>query len=238
MVLAAQEHDHGWWEWEMKPSTLNDKNFPVDYHDGSFKFLGQLRLDFYKNAVDSVLQRDPYAAMLIAMHGVALMNAGYGKYTYPPDRTTDPRVRSYIDHQEELRKRLAAELAESKEFGAYTSEEQIWTNYDYVEVFDHLAQYVCNRYPLNSKQRKLGPSDTLNDVDVPTRKGAPPVHIHVDTVAEHRAVLDPYPFAVDPLVFSFPARLVPNRRYDDPDDFLNEFYRAERITVTHTLCSS
>jgi Protein of unknown function (DUF3891) len=76
VVLAAHEHDIGWWEWEMKPSTLNDKGFPMDYHDGSFKYLGQLRLDFYKNAVDRVLKRDPYAALLMAMHGVALMNAG------------------------------------------------------------------------------------------------------------------------------------------------------------------
>ena len=80
VVLAATEHDIGWWEWEMKPSTLNDKGFPLDYHDGSFKYLGQLRLDFYKNSVDKVLTRDPYSAMLMAMHGVALMNAGYGKY--------------------------------------------------------------------------------------------------------------------------------------------------------------
>ena len=62
VVLAATEHDIGWWEWEMKPSTLNDKGFPLDYHDGSFKYLGQLRLDFYKNSVDRVLNRDPYAA--------------------------------------------------------------------------------------------------------------------------------------------------------------------------------
>ena len=86
-MLAATEHDVGWWEWEMKPSTLNDKGLPLDYHDGSLKYLGQLRLDFYKNAVDRVSTRDPYAAMLMAMHGVALMNAGYGKYAYPPDRT-------------------------------------------------------------------------------------------------------------------------------------------------------
>lgn len=237
VVLAAQEHDIGWWEWEMKPSTLNDDGFPMDYHDGSFKFLGQLRLDFYRNAVDKVLERDPYAAMLMAMHGVALMNAGYGKYTHPPDRTGDPRVRAYVDHQEALRKRLAAELSRSGAFRDYASEEQVWTNYAYMEVFDQLAQYVCNRYPLNSKERKLGPSDTLNGVDVPRRRGAAPVHLHIDTVAAHRAVVRPYPFAVDPLTFSFPARLVPNRRYADPDDFLTEFYRGERITVTHTLCS-
>ena len=29
------------------PSTLNDKGFPLDYHDGSLKYLGPLRLDFY-----------------------------------------------------------------------------------------------------------------------------------------------------------------------------------------------
>ena len=75
VALAAGEHDIGWWEWEMSPSTLNDKGLPLDYHDGSLKFLGQLRLDFYKNAVDRVMTRDPYAAMLMAMHGVALMNA-------------------------------------------------------------------------------------------------------------------------------------------------------------------
>ena len=61
IVLAAHEHDIGWWEWEMKPSTLNDNGFPLDYHDGSFKYLGQLRLDFYRNAVDHVLSRDPCA---------------------------------------------------------------------------------------------------------------------------------------------------------------------------------
>jgi hypothetical protein len=50
--------------------------------------------------------------------------------------------------------------------------------------------------------------------------------------------LSPYPFNVDPLIVSFPARLVSNRAYKDPEDFLNEFYQAERITVTHTLAST
>lgn len=238
VVLAAHEHDIGWWEWEMKPSTLNEKGFPLDYHDGSLKYLGQLRLDFYKNAVGRVLNRDPYAAMLMAMHGVALMNAGYGKYSYPPDRTSDPRVKAYVDDQEDLRLKLLAQLHQSEQYKNYCSDEQIWTNYEYMEVFDQLAQFVCNRYPLNSKARKLGPSDTLNNVDVPTQHGSPTTKIKVDTVGTNRAVLRPYPFDLDPLSVSFSARLVPNRIYQDGEDFLGEFYRAEKITIEHTLVSA
>ncbi|MGH7931374.1 MAG: DUF3891 family protein, partial [Candidatus Binatia bacterium] len=238
VVLAAQEHDIGWWEWEMCPATLNDKGYPLDYHDGSFKYLGQLRLDFYRNAVDHVLQRDPYAAMLMAMHGVALMNAGYGKYSYPPDRTSDPRVKAYVEHQEQLRLKLLNQLRETDQFKDFTSDERVWSNYEYIEVFDQLAQFLCNRYPLNSKARKLGPTPTLNDVDVPVRPGTKPVKMYIDTVGANRAVVQPYPFDMDPMDVSFTARLVPNRPYTNPEDFLDQFYRAERITVTHTLASA
>ena len=77
------------------------------------------------------MTRDPFAAMLMAMHGVALMNAGYGKYAYPPDRTGDPRVKAYVDHQEALRLKLLAELRQSEQFKQHCSDEQIWTNYEY-----------------------------------------------------------------------------------------------------------
>jgi hypothetical protein len=43
---------------------------------------------------------------------------------------------------------------------------------------------------------------------------------------------------MDPLPFAFTARLVPKRTYKDGEEFLGEFYRAERITVTHTLASA
>ena len=106
-----------------------------------------------------------------------------------------------------MRFKLLAELRQSEQFKSFASDEQIWTNYEYMEVFDQLAQFVCNRYPLNSKARKLGPTNTLNVVDVPTKHSAPAAKIRVDTVSGSRAVLSPYPFNVDPLVFSFPARL-------------------------------
>ena len=133
---------------------------------------------------------------------------------------------------------MLAELRQSDQFKQHCSDEQVWTNYEYLEVFDQLAQYVCNRFPLNSKARKLGPTDSLNDVDIPTKHAKPSVKINIDTVAEHKAFLSPYPFDIDPLPVSFTARLVPNRAYKYGEEFLGEFYRAERIAVNHTLASA
>lgn len=238
IVLAAQEHDHGWWEWEMKPSTLNDRGYPLDYHDGSLKYLGKFRLDFYRHAVDRLIERDPYAGLVVLMHGVGLMNAGYGMFTYPPDRSSDPRVREYIDDQEKLRVRLLENLRRSEKHKEFSTEEYIWRNFKLMEIFDQLAQFLCNRYPLNSKARSHGPSHTLNNVPAPVRPGREDVTLAVDVIDETRAVIRPYPFDVDPLPISFPARMVPNRPYKSGEDFLENFYKAERVTITYGLHAS
>jgi hypothetical protein len=238
VVLAGQEHDGGWADWEMKPFTLNDQGYPLDYHDGSLKYLKKRRLDFYSKAVNRVARQDPYAALLILMHGVGLMNSHYGRVKYPPPRTSDPLVKEYVDDQERLRQKLLDQLRQSKEFEQFSTDERIWVNLDTMETFDKIAQFVCNRYPLNSTSRKNGPSNSLNDVLVPVAPGVAHVKMEVDPIAENRAVIRPYPFDVDPIAVSFPARLVAKRVYKDPNDFLSEFYKAERITITHTLASA
>ena len=58
MVLAAQEHDSGWWNWEIKPH-LNDEGLPPDYI-GSIKHLGgRVWLDFYRHGIERVAEQDP-----------------------------------------------------------------------------------------------------------------------------------------------------------------------------------
>ena len=57
MVLAAQEHDTGWWDWEIKPQ-LNDEGLPPDYI-GSIKHLGQtVWLDFYRHGITRLAEQD------------------------------------------------------------------------------------------------------------------------------------------------------------------------------------
>jgi hypothetical protein len=209
MVLAAQEHDSGWWEWETRP-TLNPDGFPPDYI-GSIKQLGpDLWLGFMDEGVERTMKKDPYAAVIVAMHAEGLCTQGKGLLPYMPDYTPD-------------------------QYRAFATDEQIWTNFKLIEVFDQLAQFVCNRYPFNSTVRRNGPTTRLSDTPVPVRPGHDDVTLTVDVQDETRAIVRPYPFDVDPLVVSFPARLVPNRPYESDEDFQRHFYKAERVNITYTL---
>jgi hypothetical protein len=233
MVLAAQEHDNGWWEWEVKPTT-NAEGFPLDYITGGglprpIWVLG------YANGIRRVAERDPYAGLIACMHAIGLCNRGYGLLAYMPDRMVDPSVQEFVREQEALRAQLLDELRRSDEYREFATDERIWTNFKLMEIFDLFAQFICNRYPFNSGERRNGPSPTLADVPVPVAPGRDEVPLTVDVQDETRAIVRPFPFDVDPLVVSFPGRLMPNRPYRDQEDFLRHYYKAERITVTYSL---
>ncbi len=233
MVLAAQEHDSGWWEWEIRPR-LNDLGNPPDYI-GSMKHLGgRVWLDFYRHGIARVAEQDPYAGTIVSMHSEGLLTQGMGLLSYMPDNTKNPDVQDFIREQKAFREGLLDGLRKS-EYREVASDEHLWTNFKLMEVFDQMAQFVCNRYPFNSTKRNNGPTKTLSDVPVPVKMGKDDVTLTVDVRDEKRATVRPYPFDEDPLVVSFPARLVPNRPYASQEEFLRHFYKAERITISYSL---
>jgi len=234
MVLAAQEHDSGWWDWEIKP-TVNEQGYPSDYI-GSIKHLGQgVWLDLYRRAIDRLAQRDLYAAYYVSMHGEALLTRGMGLLPSMPDYTGDPAVQKFIAEQKEKRAQWLKVLRSDLALREATDETQLWTNFKMMEVFDQFAQFVCNRYPFNSQARKNGPTNTLSNIPVPVAPGRDDVTLTLDIQNEKEAVVRPFPFDVSRLVISFQGRLVPNRRYANQEEFLQDFYRAERIDINYTL---
>jgi hypothetical protein len=104
-----------------------------------------------------------------------------------------------------------------------------------MEVFDQFAQFVCNRYPFNSQGRKNGPTLTLSGISVPVSPERPNVTLTIDVLNETDAVVRPFPFDVNPLKLSFEGRLVPNQRFVDQEEFLQQFYGGERIAINYTL---
>jgi hypothetical protein len=234
MVLAAQEHDSGWWDWETKPS-LNDQGYPPDYI-GSIKHLGQtVWLDFYRHGIQRVAERDPYAGYNVSMHGEGLLTRGMGLLPYMPDYTVYPEVQQFIREQKVVREKLLTTLRDIGDYKDAISEQHCWTNFKYMEVFDQMAQFICNRYPFNSTERKNGPTNQLSNVPVPVSPGQGDVTLTIAVQDEKNALVQPYPFDMNPLVISIPGRLVPNRPYSSQADFLRDFYKAERVSTTYTL---
>jgi hypothetical protein len=235
MVLAAQEHDSGWWDWEVKP-TLSTDGYPIDYQ-GSTRHLGLLKLQLYRNAIERVRPIDPYAGYIVLLHEVGLLTQGQGLLPRIPDFSKERGVPEFLAEQEDARLDLLGELRADPRFAEYATDEWLWRNYKMMEIFDQFAQFVCNRYLFNSSTRTNGPSSTLSDAPIPTHLGEPDTTITIDIVDETRAIVRPYPFAVDPLPIDFQGRIIDAGPYESQEAFLRIFYKGQRTSVSYTLHS-
>ncbi len=231
MVLAAEEHDGGWWEWEVRP-TLTDEGYPMDYI-GSVKRLGSVWHEFYRRGIERVAERDPYAGLMILMHAEGLCTQGKGLIPHMPDCSAMPEVRDALGRLEVRRQELVGELRQSSAYGDFATNRQLWRNYQLMQAFDQLAQFICNRYPFDSGERKNGPPNSI--AHVPVAPGRDDVTLSVDVLDAERARVHPYPFDRSPLQIPIPARLVPDRPYASQEAFLHDFYRAERCVITYSL---
>jgi hypothetical protein len=182
-----------------------------------------------------VAEQDPYAGYIVSMHGDGLLTQAMGLLPSMRKYADDPAVVAFLDEQKALRAGLKTRLQEDAIAPELLTEEHIWANFKLMEVFDQFAQFICNRYPFNSRERKNGPTNTLSETPAPVRPGQDDVVLTVDVQDETRAIVRPYPFGVDPLLVSFQGRLVPNHAYASQDQFLHTFYTAERVNVTYTL---
>ena len=231
MVLAAQEHDGGWWDWEIKP-TLSEQGRPIDYV-GSIKQLGSVWLDFYRHGIERVAERDPYAGLIVLMHAVELCTNRTGLVPHLPDYSGAPEMREGLSFLEERRHELVGALRRSDAHGAVATDEHLGRNLKLMEVLDQLAQFICNRYPFNSTERKNGPRNSIGHV--PVGPGREDVTLTVDVLDEQRARLRPYPFDQSPLAIPIQARLLPDRHYASQDEFLRQYYKAESCVITYSL---
>ena len=231
MVLAAEEHDAGWWEWEARP-TLTDEGYPMDYI-GSVRDLGSVWLEFYRRAIERVAERDPYAGLMILMHAEGLCTQGKGLIAHMPDFSAIPEVRDALDRWDARREELVDELRRSDAWRGFATDGALWRNFKLMEVFDQLAQFICNRYPFDSAARRNGPSGSIPHA--PVGPGRDDVTLTVDVLDEARARVRPYPFDRSPLRIPIPARLVPDRAYESRDAFLRDFHRAERCVIDYSL---
>ena len=211
VARAAARHDDGWAIWERAPSmlavdgTVRPRNF-LDVQILS-------HLAFYRAQIAAVGDEDPYAGLLISMHGCGIYNGRYGtdpdlKLTFAP--VQQRAVNDFVGEQERRRAELVEELG--------LDEDELWTNYRLLQIYDRLSLYFC------MKDVEAGEPSTIRPV--PRAYGGEDTEVGIEPDGPWRVRMDPYPFGTSPATFTLRRRRLPKTAWPDTEAFRRDFFAS------------
>jgi len=202
-AIAARRHDDGWAVWERSP-LVNAEGAPVGFLDVHVP----AHLAFYRAGIAAISDEDPYAGLLVSMHGAGIYRQRYGAdpgLSLSRAAEVQPLVDAFVDEQEAAYAERAA--------AAGVDEELRWADYHRLQWFDRFSLVFC-----------------LRDWDDP---GDEPFELGDFTftpLGPWRARVDPYPFGDSPGQFALRRRLVPKRQWTQAE-FRRAFFDIEPAAV-------
>lgn len=207
--VATARHDDGWAVWERAPGLDREGEAPRNFLDVEVPS----HLAFYRAMIAAVTDHDPYAGLLVSMHGAGIYRGRYG--TQPSLKLTfadEVRVlvEEFVAEQEAVQERLAADLG--------LPDEERWTNYRLLQVFDRLSLYFCLR------DLEAGEADELSPV--PRDYEGNEASLSIEPVSPWRVRIDPFPFSERPAEFRLVRRVLPKRAWQDDDSFRRDYAAA------------
>ena len=235
MVLAAETHDNGWWDWDIYPS-IDDNGVPIPFTRTPREF----RSNFYGKGIDNVIARDAYAGLIVSMHGVGLGQKRYGTMPSMVERD-DPYSQHFIAKREPAHKDMIDKLSRLEQYAGLTSQERIWHNYLLMQVFDRLSLFFCSNFDIttvaaagsHTKEGKAYYGSTIKPT--PMKPGEEDGQIQLRVLDRQTCVIDPYPFDSSPLRVSVRGKLIQKRKYRSQEEFREIYGKAQRQEFTFTL---
>ena len=182
VAIAAARHDDGWAVWERAP-IVGDDGKPVNFLDVDVRS----HLAFYRACIAAVTEQDPYAGLLVSMHGAGIYRQRYGR---------DPGLGlSRAAEEQELVDAFVAE--QEADYGERiaavgVSEDERWRDYELLQLYDRLSLYFCMRDCENA--------------------GGDPVELQgysLELLEPWRVRLRPFPFGDTPARFELLRRVLP-----------------------------
>jgi len=216
VVRACAEHDEGWRIWERDPDLDPATGGACDFLDVDVR----RHLEFYRAGIQEAVDNDPYAGLLVSLHGTGIYRGRHGLDPGLGFRRLDggdaAPIGSFIAEQEALQSRLAAELA--------VDPLEVWGAYRLLEVADRFSLYFCR--PRSGGAVALGPLAGRAGEDVAIR---------LEPRGDWTVTLRPNPFGRE-VALNLRRRLLPDRRWSSPAEFQRALRAtpAETVTVTVT----
>ena len=209
LEIVARRHDDGWAIWERAPG-LDADGRPRNFLDVQVP----AHLTFYRAAIQAVTDHDPYAGLLLSMHGAGIYNGRYGtqpdlKLTFAADE--QKLVSAFVREQEEAFPARIAALG--------VPEAERWGNYALLQAWDRLSLYFCLR-------------------DVEAGETAEIAEYRLEPRGPWRVAMGPYSFGAEPVEFALRVRRVPKRLWRDDDAFREDLFATpveERLITVEPL---
>jgi hypothetical protein len=201
LVLATERHDDGWAVWEQSP-LVDEAGAPVTFLDVHVP----AHLAFYRAGIAAIADEDPYAGLLVSMHGAGIYRQRYGE---------DPGLR--LTHAAEVAAQVEAFVAEQEASvpermaAAGVDDELRWADYRRLQAYDRFSLLFCMRDLERSEPFELGP-------------------YRVEPRGAWRIAVDPYPLHQGEARLGLVGRLVPKRPWTQAA-FREAFPRLEARRV-------
>jgi hypothetical protein len=237
MVFAAEAHDNGWWHWDINPS-VDDEGVPLAFT----RTPREKRSGFYGKGIDYVVEKDPYAGLMVSMHGVGLPQQRYG--TMPSmSKRVDEYSLKFIEEREPSHKLMMNQIATLEQYANVSGPDQIQFNYRMMQVFDRLSLFFCANFDITAvlasgshSQGKAyyGPSIK----PTPVRLGEEDTELTLRVVDRSAVVAEPYPFDVSPLRVGVRGRIIPRITYMSQEEFRENYAKASRQVFEFILTAN
>jgi hypothetical protein len=199
LTVAAARHDDGWAVWERAPRLDTETRRPVNFLDVDVTS----HLAFYRAGIAAITEHDPYAGLLVSMHGAGIYRQRYGR---------DPSLG--LSRAAEVQELVEAFVAEqeagydSRIAQVGVSEDERWRDYELLQLYDRFSLYFCMR-------------------DAEAGEAAEVQGYELEPLGPWRVRMQPFPFGERPARFHLIRRILPK---GTPRDVLAT--RPETVEIT------
>jgi hypothetical protein len=203
--VATLRHDDGWAVWERAPMIDPETHRPLNFLDVQVP----AHLAFYRACIAAVTEDDPYAGLLVSMHGAGIYRQRYGRdlgLSLTHAEAVADEVEAFVEEQEG---RYPARIA-----ALGVTEEERWANYELLQLFDRLSLYFCMR-------------------DVEAGEAAEVQGYRLEPVGPWHVRMEPFPFRDGSPRFTLLRRVLPAQAWTQAE-FREQFLgrEPERTEIT------
>ncbi|MGN6872581.1 MAG: DUF3891 family protein [Solirubrobacteraceae bacterium] len=207
LEVAAERHDDGWAVWEQSPMCDVGSGKPLNFLDVGVP----AHLAFYRAGIAAIGEQDPYAGLLVSMHGAGIYRGRYGlqpelKLTFAGD--VREQVDAFVAEQESTFEARESELG-------VTESERIH-DYGLLQMFDRLSLLFC-----------------MNDTLSPPSTDLMGYRVQADGDGAVR--MSPFPFDGAEQQFSLVRRVVPRNNWSDGQTFRRDLFGVEPEVTSITI---